>query len=107
MNWFLLILAALFEIGWPVGFKMSGLHPEKFGFYITLGCLSMLISGLLFYFAQRTIPISTAYVTWTGLGAIGTFLIGICFFGDSVSLLKMFFALLILVGIVGLETTTR
>lgn len=53
MNWFILILAALFEIGWPIGFKMSNQYPEKFGMYITLGSLSMLLSGILFYFAQR------------------------------------------------------
>lgn len=53
MNWLILILAAFFEIGWPVGFKMSSLHPEKFGLYIALGSLSMLLSGVLFYFAQK------------------------------------------------------
>ena len=48
MNWLILILAAFFEIGWPVGFKMSSLHPEKFGLYIALGSLSMLLSGEIF-----------------------------------------------------------
>jgi len=107
MNWLILILAAFFEIGWPVGFKMSSLHPEKFGLYIALGSLSMLLSGVLFYFAQKTIPIGTAYIVWTGLGAIGTFVIGIWLFGDTFSALKMFFALLILVGIMGMEVCSR
>ena len=48
---------------------------------------------------------STAYIVWTGIGAVGTFLIGILWFGDSASLLRMLFALLILVGVVGLEMT--
>lgn len=107
MNWLILILAAFFEIGWPVGFKMSSLHPEKFGLYIALGSLSMLLSSVLFYFAQKTIPIGTAYIVWIGLGAIGTFVIGIWLFGDTFSALKMFFALLILVGIVGMEVCSR
>ena len=53
MNWLILILAAFFEIGWPVGFKMSSLHPEQFGLYIALGSLSMLLSGVLFYFCTK------------------------------------------------------
>lgn len=107
MNWFILILAALFEIGWPIGFKMSNQYPEKFGLYITLGSLSMLLSGILFYFAQMCIPTSTAYIVWTGLGAIGTFIIGLFFFGDTLSISRMFFALLILIGIVGLEVVSK
>lgn len=107
MAWFYLLVAAIFEVGWPLGFKMSGLHPEKFWTYITLASLSMLLSGVFLYFAQKSIPVSTAYIVWTGIGAIGTFLLGICCFGDSASLLRMFFALLIFVGIVGLELTSK
>lgn len=107
MAWLLLIIAAVFEVGWPLGFKLSELHPERFWTYIFLSIVSMTLSGLFLYFAQRTIPVSTAYIVWTGIGAIGTFLIGIVFFGDSASLLRMFFALLILVGIVGLELTSK
>ena len=105
MDWLYLIIAAVFEVGWPLGFKLSGVHPEKFWMYICLAILSMALSGLFLYLAQRTIPVSTAYIIWTGIGAIGTFLLGICFFGDSASLIRMLFALLILVGIVGLELT--
>ena len=107
MSWIYLIVAAIFEVGWPLGFKLSGLHPERFWTYISLACLSMALSGVFLYLAQRTIPVSTAYIIWTGIGALGTFLLGICFFGDSASLLRMAFALLILVGIVGLELTGR
>lgn len=107
MAWILLLLAALFEVGWPLGFKLSNVHPEHFGLYISLAVISMALSGVLLYFAQKTIPVSIAYIIWTGIGAVGTFLIGICFFGDSASLIRMFFALLILVGIVGLELTTK
>lgn len=107
MAWFYLIIAAIFEVGWPLGFKMSGLHPEKFWTYISLASISMILSGIFLYFAQKSIPVSTAYIIWTGIGAIGTFLIGIFFFGDSSTLLRMFFALLILIGIVGLEITSK
>lgn len=107
MAWFYLIIAAIFEVGWPLGFKLSGLQPERFWTYISLASLSMLLSGVFLYFAQKTIPVSTAYIIWTGIGAIGTFLLGILCFGDSASILRMFFALLILVGIVGLEITSK
>lgn len=107
MAWLYLLIASVFEIGWPLGFKLSGLHPDKFWTYISLACISMVLSGVFLYFAQKTISVSTAYIIWTGIGAIGTFLLGICFFGDSTSILRMMFALLILVGIVGLELTSK
>lgn len=105
MPWLYLIIASLFEVGWPLGFKLSDLHPERFWTYIALAIVSMTLSGAFLYLAQRSIPVSTAYIVWTGIGAIGTFAIGIAFFGDSASLLRMLFALMILVGIVGIELT--
>lgn len=105
MHWLFLLIAAVFEVGWPLGFKLSGLYPERFGTYIGLGAVSMVLSGVFLYLAQRTIPVSTAYIVWTGIGAVGTFVIGVVFFGDSASLLRMFFALMILVGVIGIEMT--
>lgn len=107
MAWIILIIAAVFEVGWPLGFKLSEVYPERFWLYISLAIVSMALSGLFLYFAQKNIPVSTAYIVWTGIGAVGTFLIGITFFGDSASLLRMLFALLILVGVVGLELTSN
>lgn len=107
MAWLYLIIAAVFEVGWPLGFKLADLHSERFGWFIALSVLSMALSGLFLYLAQRTIPISTAYIVWTGIGAVCTFVIGLVFFGDSASVLRMFFALLILVGVVGMEMTTK
>lgn len=105
MYWLLLLIAAVFEVGWPLGFKLSDLHPEHFWAYIGFAIVCMVLSGVFLYFAQKGIPVSTAYIVWTGIGAVGTFLLGIVCFGDSASVLRMFFALLILVGVVGLETS--
>lgn len=105
MHWLYLLVAALFEVGWPLGFKLSGLHPERFWLFISLASVSMVLSGVFLYLAQRVIPVSTAYIVWTGIGAVGTFVIGVAFFGDSASLLRMMFALMILIGIVGIELT--
>lgn len=107
MPYIYLVIAALFEVGWPLSFKLSSIHPDRFWMWIVLGGISMLLSGVFLYLAQRTIPIATAYIMWTGFGAVMTFLLGILCFGDSASLLRMFFALLILVGAVGLEITSR
>jgi quaternary ammonium compound-resistance protein SugE len=63
-------------------------------------------SGALLLLAQRTIPIGTAYAVWTGLGAVGTFLIGVMFFGDSATLARFFFIGLIVIGIVGLKLSS-
>lgn len=107
MAWLYLVLASLFEVGWPLSFKMASVRHESFGWYISLAIVSMTFSGLFLYLAQRTIPISTAYIVWTGIGAVSTFLIGLLFFGDSASVQRMFFALLILVGVVGMKVTTK
>ena len=63
-----------------------------------MGC-----SGYLLYLAQKSIPIGTAYVVWTGIGAVGTVLLGILFFHDSASVLRLLFVTLILAGVVGLK----
>lgn len=83
MAWILLIIAGLFEIGWPLGFKLASMHSKYFIWFIGLSILSMGLSGYFLYLAQKSIPIGTAYVIWTGIGAIGTVLLGILFFHDS------------------------
>lgn len=105
MAWLYLLVAGIFEIGWPLGFKLADTHPKHFYLYIALAVISMALSGYLLYVAQKSIPIGTAYVVWTGIGALGTVLIGIVWFDDSTSLLRMFFVLLILTGVVGLKLT--
>lgn len=107
MAWLLLFFAGLFEIGWPLGFKLAGMHPRFFYLFIVMAIVSMGVSGYLLYMAQRSIPIGTAYVVWTGIGAFGTFFIGILFFHDSSSLLRMFFVGLILAGVIGLKLVSE
>ena len=105
MQWILLICAGLLEIGWPLGFKLAGLHEKYFYHFIALSVVSMGLSGFLLYLAQKSIPIGTAYVIWTGIGAVSTLLIGILFFGDSAGLWRLFSAALIIGGVVGLKLT--
>lgn len=103
MAWILLIIAGLFEIGWPLGFKLVSMHSKYFIWFIGLSILSMGLSGYFLYLAQKSIPIGTAYVIWTGIGAIGTVLLGILFFHDSANIFRLLFLSLILIGIVGLK----
>ena len=103
MAWILLIIAGLFEIGWPLGFKLASMHSKYFIWFIGLSLLSMGLSGYFLYLAQKSIPIGTAYVIWTGIGAIGTVLLGILFFHDSANIFRLLFLSLILIGIVGLK----
>lgn len=102
MGWIYLIVAGMFEIGWPLGFKISQTMPSKVT-GLTLAVISMAASGFFLWMAQKTIPIGTAYAVWTGIGAVGTLTIGILYFGDSASTWRLASAFLIIVGIVGLK----
>ncbi len=102
MAWFYLIAAGLFEIGWPVGLKLSQ-TPGRIigGVIVAVACMAA--SGAFLWLAQRDIPIGTAYAVWTGIGAAGTFLVGVLFYGDSASALRLVSVGLIVAGIVGLK----
>ena len=94
MAWFYLLLAGLFEMGWPLGFKLAGESPRFHLLYLSLAVVSMALSGWLLYLAQRDISMGTAYLVWTGIGL---------FFHDAVTVWRLFFLSLVLIGIVGLK----
>lgn len=102
MAWVYLLLAGVFEIGWPLGFKLSQ-QPEYRASGIAGAIVSMGLSGWLLWLAQREIPIGTAYAVWTGIGGAGTFLIGVLFFGDATSLARWIGVAMIVGGVVTLK----
>lgn len=102
MSWIYLFLAGLFEIGWPVGLKMAQV-PSTRTAGIFVAVIFMAISGVLLWMAQRTIPIGTAYAVWTGIGAAGTFLVGIFFYDDPASLMRFVGVALIVAGVATLK----
>jgi quaternary ammonium compound-resistance protein SugE len=102
MAWFYLIIAGAFEIGWPLGFKLSQTTPYKF-LWIAFAVVAMALSGYFLYLAQKTIPMGTAYAVWTGIGAVGAFVIGIIMFKDPMTVLRIVSVALIVAGIVGLK----
>lgn len=102
MSWFYLILAGLFEIGWPIGLKLAqGADNRLFGIVLAVVCMA--ISGALLWLAQKEIALGTAYAVWTGIGAAGTFMVGIWFFGDATSLGRYLGVALIIAGVATLK----
>lgn len=104
MSWVYLVIAAIFEIGWPLGFKLSQTTNNRL-LWILFAIGSMALSGLFLWIAQKNIPMGTAYAVWTGIGAAGTFLVGVLYFQDSASMLRVLSVFLIIAGVVGLKLT--
>jgi quaternary ammonium compound-resistance protein SugE len=102
MAWIALIMAGLFEIGWPVGLKMSQVPATRVsGILVAVVCMG--ISGALLWFAQKQIPIGTAYAVWTGIGAAGTFFVGVLVYNDPTSLARYAGVALIVAGVITLK----
>jgi quaternary ammonium compound-resistance protein SugE len=103
MAWAYLIVAGMFEWGWPVGLKLALADGGIRWGWIAFAALCIVASGALLLLAQRTIPIGTAYAVWTGIGAVGAFVLGIALFSEPATLVRFFFVGLIVIGIVGLK----
>ncbi|MDX1541629.1 MAG: quaternary ammonium compound efflux SMR transporter SugE [Geminicoccaceae bacterium] len=101
MAWALLAIAGLFEIGWAIGLKYTAGFTRLVPSLLTV--VSMAISLGLLGLAVRTLPIGTAYAIWTGIGTIGTALLGILLFDEAASVLRLACIGLILAGMVGLK----
>jgi len=97
MAWSLLVVAGLFEVVWAFAMKQSQ-GFTRLGPTVVTGA-AMLVSFGLLAWSMRSLPLGTAYVIWTGIGAVGTFLVGIVFLGEGASPLRLLAALLILAGL--------
>lgn len=103
MAWTYLFIASLFEIGWATGLKYSN-GLTKVGVSIAT-IVASIVSFLLLAKAMKTLPLGTSYAVWTGIGVVGTAILGVIFFGDSTNPLRLASIMLILIGIVGLRLT--
>tara|TARA_R110002051_G_scaffold182393_2_gene251993 strand:+ start:286 stop:615 length:330 start_codon:yes stop_codon:yes gene_type:complete len=104
MNWILLIIGGLFEVGFAscLGKAKETTGNAVFGWYAGfIACLA--ISMLLLIKATQTLPIGTAYAVWTGIGAVGTVLVGIFVFKESAEFWRVFFLLTLIGSIIGLK----
>jgi quaternary ammonium compound-resistance protein SugE len=101
MAWIVLFVAGLLEVGWALGLK----YTEGFTrLWPTVGTVvSMVLSMGLLGLALRTLPVGTAYAVWTGIGTVGTVVLGIVLFGEPAGALRLACVGLILAGIVGLK----
>ena len=104
MSWIILVVAGLFEIGWAIGLKYTQGFTRLWPTLGTLG--AMVISVGLLGVAMRELPVGTAYAVWTGIGAVGTVILGIVLFGDPANAPRLVCVGLIVAGILGLKLTS-
>ena len=97
MPWIALAIAGLFEIIWATAMKQSAGFTRLWPSLLTLA--AMLASFALLAFAMRSLPLGTAYMVWTGIGAVGAFLVGILLLGEAASAPRILAALLIVAGL--------
>jgi len=104
MAWAMLVVAGLLEIGWAVGLKYTQGFTRTGPTVATIAALvgSMALLGL----AVRTLPLGTAYAVWTGIGTIGTAVLGIVLLNEPATALRLFFIGLIAIGILGLKAVS-
>lgn len=101
LAWLVLVIAGLFEVVWAIGLKYADGFTRPLASIFTV--IAILISMALLGLAAKTLPIGTAYAVWTGIGAIGTAILGILLFGDSANLIRLGCLALIVLGIAGLK----
>jgi quaternary ammonium compound-resistance protein SugE len=104
MSWSYVVVAGLFEVGWAIGLKYSESFSRLVPSVATL--ISFILSFYFLLLATKDLPIGTAYAVWTGIGAVGTVLLGIVIFGESKDLLRLACVGLVIAGIVGLKITS-
>jgi quaternary ammonium compound-resistance protein SugE len=102
MSWFILIIAGLFEVAFVITMKLSqGFRNKK---YTVLTVLSAAVSFFLLSVALKELPVGTGYAVWAGIGAAGSVLMGMVFFREKRSVLKLLFLSFIIIGVAGLKS---
>ena len=104
MNWIILTVAGLFEVGWAIGLKYTEGFTRLWPTVWTI--MAMIISLGLLGIAMKALPVGTAYSIWVGVGAVGTVILGIVLLGESASVTRMISVALIIAGIIGLKLST-
>lgn len=105
MNWLILFVAGCFEICWAIGLKYSqGFTNFRWAAFTVV---TLALSMFLLAYSLKSLPVGTAYAVWTGIGAVGTAILGIILFDEPRDLLRIFCILLIVSGIIGLKVISR
>jgi quaternary ammonium compound-resistance protein SugE len=106
MNWVILIIAGLFEVGFATCLGKAREPGSNTALWMTGFFVCLAISMFLLYKASQTLPIGTAYAVWTGIGAVGTVLMGIIFFKEPADFWRLFFIVLLIGSIIGLKAVS-
>jgi quaternary ammonium compound-resistance protein SugE len=101
MAWLLLLVAGVFEVAWAIGLKYTEGFSRLWPSVLTIAAMG--VSVVLLALALKSIPVGTGYAVWTGIGAVGTAVLGIVLFGESASAARIGCIGLIVAGIVGLK----
>ncbi len=101
MAWMLLLVAGVFEVAWAIGLKYTDGFSRLWPSVLTIAAMG--VSVVLLAVALKSIPVGTGYAVWTGIGAVGTAVLGIVLFGESASAARIGCIGLIVAGIVGLK----
>ncbi|MHA6643839.1 quaternary ammonium compound efflux SMR transporter SugE [Mesorhizobium sp. A623] len=101
MAWTILLIAGLFEIGWAIGLKYTDGFTRPLPTFLTV--VSMIISMAMLGLALKTLPVGTGYAVWTGVGTVGTALLGIWLLGEPATAIRLGCIALIVCGILGLK----
>ena len=104
MAWLYLVIAGLFEVAWAIGLKYTNGFSRVWPSALTI--LAMIISFGFLAQALKTIPVGTGYAVWTGIGAVGTAILGMILFSESASWTRLGSIGLILAGIIALKATS-
>ncbi|MDD2386836.1 MAG: multidrug efflux SMR transporter [Bacteroidales bacterium] len=108
MHWFIVIIAGLFEVAFAfcLGKAKETTGNEMYLWYVAF-LIALSISMVLLIKATQTLPIGTAYAVWTGIGAVGTVLVGIFIFKEPATFWRLFFIFTLIASIIGLKTVTH
>ena len=101
MAWSMLFIAGLLEVGWAIGLKYTEGFTRPMPSVLTIAC--MIASVALLGLSLKTLPVGTAYAVWTGIGSVGTAILGIWLFGDPATALRIACIGPIVAGIIGLK----
>ncbi|MFZ5824454.1 MAG: DMT family transporter [Bacillota bacterium] len=105
MAWLYLFIAGILEVVWATAMKQAEGFTRPGWSALTIG--AMIISFALLSMAMRSLPLGTAYATWTGIGAVGSVIVGILWLGEPRDLLRLLFVAMIIGGIIGLKVTSK
>ncbi|GAB6281567.1 MAG: quaternary ammonium compound efflux SMR transporter SugE [Ignavibacterium sp.] len=105
MPWLFIFIASIFEVSWAIGLKYSNGFTKLFPSIFTI--ISMILSYVFLSLGVKHISLGTAYAVWTGIGVLGTTIYGIFFFNESKEFLRIFFIILIFIGIIGIRLISK